>query len=406
LAAFDIYSLGYATSLAPDIRGVWRAQPNLTTLGEYLVTRSKLDGLASKQLAVIAHSMGGLVVQRALLTDAELLLRLSHVILFGTPSGGLRKASWLTWWKQSLRDMASDGEFVTTLRSEWTERFGPTCDTPFEFVTVAGDLDTFVPPESSLQPFPPERCEVVLGDHGQIVKPESADSLSCQLVARTIQGRAAPGGPWSAARVALERRDFLSVIDALLPHAAELDDIHVVKLALALDGAGYREQSIDVLRQNRSGTDARGTLAGRLKRRWLAEGRWADAEEAETLYAHAFEESKSADDASQVHYHGINLAFMVLACRGDAPRAAQLAEEVLPYVARTPNDPWQRATEGEAHLYLGNEGQALEAYRAAVSEQRLRPRDLESMYQQASLVAGALNKPGIQSQLDAIFRSA
>jgi pimeloyl-ACP methyl ester carboxylesterase len=43
-----------------------------------------------ESLALIAHRMGGLVAQQALLDDPLLVGRVRHRILFGTPSGGLR----------------------------------------------------------------------------------------------------------------------------------------------------------------------------------------------------------------------------------------------------------------------------------------------------------------------------
>src|SRR5258706_2404127 len=93
LQQWDIFSLGYSTGLAPDIRGVWAADPAIATLGTYLVTRAALAPLKGyRALALIAHSCGGLVVQRALVDNEELAQRVTHVLLFGTPSAGLKKA--------------------------------------------------------------------------------------------------------------------------------------------------------------------------------------------------------------------------------------------------------------------------------------------------------------------------
>ncbi len=67
LVNWDIYSLGYATRFSIDLRSIWRANPDIPKLARYLHTRCVNPPLNRyKSLALVAHSMGGLVVQRAL----------------------------------------------------------------------------------------------------------------------------------------------------------------------------------------------------------------------------------------------------------------------------------------------------------------------------------------------------
>ena len=71
LQNWDVFSLGYSTSLAFDLAGVWSADPEIITLGGLIQTVTDvapLDRYGS--LAILAHSMGGLLVQRALLSNA------------------------------------------------------------------------------------------------------------------------------------------------------------------------------------------------------------------------------------------------------------------------------------------------------------------------------------------------
>src|SRR5262245_55485327 len=92
-SAWDIFTIGYATTLLPDVVGVWSADPDLPILATMLRTQLAAPPFSAYgSLALIAHSMGGLVVQKALVDDATLAQRVRDVILFGTPSGGLRKA--------------------------------------------------------------------------------------------------------------------------------------------------------------------------------------------------------------------------------------------------------------------------------------------------------------------------
>ena len=83
---WDIVSLGYATSLLPDIRGIWSADPDLPILAIHLNTRFDIAPLAQyRSLAIVAHSMGGLVVQRALLDNPKLVARVKHLVAVRNP---------------------------------------------------------------------------------------------------------------------------------------------------------------------------------------------------------------------------------------------------------------------------------------------------------------------------------
>ena len=137
-------------------------------LSTYLRSQTELAPLgAYGGVALIAHSMGGLVCQRALFDDPGLAERVSHLIMFGTPSNGLRKARWGRFLKRQIGDMAEGGDFIGELRRRWRGRFGE--HRPFGLWAVAGDQDSFVPPVPSLRPFPAECRVVVPGDHLQIV---------------------------------------------------------------------------------------------------------------------------------------------------------------------------------------------------------------------------------------------
>ncbi|MFW6175760.1 MAG: esterase/lipase family protein, partial [Acidobacteriota bacterium] len=207
LREWDVFSLGYTTNLRLDVPGIWSAAPDLDRLAVLLSTAAGYGELGGRRvLAFVAHSMGGLVVQRALVRDPKLAPRVSHVVLLGTPSGGLAKARLGRWFKRQLRDMAAGGAFVKRLRRDWRESFAPADGwrAPFSFLAVAGDRDEFVPSSSSIEPFPDDQQAVVYGDHLEIVKPRSADSLSVSVVCDFLAGDGAPSGPWSSARVALE----------------------------------------------------------------------------------------------------------------------------------------------------------------------------------------------------------
>ena len=168
------------------------------------------------------------------------------------------------------------------------------------------------------------------------MKPDAADHPSVLLVVNAIRGDAAPLGEWNAARVAVERNDFKAAIEALDPNRDDLDPEARVQLALALESVGRQEDAIDVLsRGGGTSTDVMGTLAGRLKRRWLASRRAPDAERARNLYRQAFDLAAQAakPDHAQAYWNGINVAFFHAAYSRDDDAVREMVTEVLAHCA-------------------------------------------------------------------------
>jgi pimeloyl-ACP methyl ester carboxylesterase len=412
LRGWDIFSLGYPTSLTPNLIYLWSAMPSIGTLADLMRTHLTDGTLRSyRRVAILAHSMGGLVAQRALLDDPKVLNRTSHLFLFGTPSDGLRKASPFKFWNRQVRDLGRDSEFIADLRIRRPAVFHAP---RFEFVTLAGDVDDFVPRESSLDPFDRRFHRVVPGNHLAIVKPATAQHLGVQVVLNVMAGNTAYAGPWSAARLAVERGEFHDAIGQLESFAAQLDANALVQLALALEEVGRQEDAIRYLEKyHGTDTDPVGVLAGRLKRRWAHDRREADGKRAHELYSRGYAKAHAASNDPQAFYMAINVAFMELALDPGNPaarqRSAERAAKALGHTRRSPDDKWRRATEGEANLILGDTDAALENYRAAIATQPS-PRELSSMFQQAYHIADVLYPPAadgsdpIAERLDALFR--
>jgi pimeloyl-ACP methyl ester carboxylesterase len=402
LANWDVFSIGYSTSLAFDIAGVWSADPEIITLGGLIEAVADVPPLdAYESIAILAHSMGGLLVQRALLSNPALRRRVSHVVLFGTPSNGLEKASPFHFWKRQVRDMALGSPFITKLRSDWTAIIGQAF--PFSFVTIAGDRDEFVPRNSSIEPFPESCRRVAYGNHLELVKPPDAEHLGYKIAVKALTNNGTVGGALDSARLAVESRRFQEAIDTLWPNRADLDDKSLVTLALALEWVGRQGDAIDMLmKANPRGTDPIGVLAGRLKRRWLVERKRSDAEKALSLYGQALEQAETRRNAAQAYYHAINCAFMELAYGSDAAACRAYAQRALTHCAQAPDDVWRRATEGEANLYLGNTAAAAAAYRHALALNP-EPWQATSIYQQAFRAADLIGEDGLAVELKAMF---
>jgi pimeloyl-ACP methyl ester carboxylesterase len=407
--SWDIYSVGYSTSLSFDLAGIWSADPALITLGGLLNAVTDVPPLSSYQaLGLMAHSMGGLLLQKALLTNPALRERVSHVLLFGTPSAGLEKASPFSFWKRQVRDMARGSEFITSLRNQWNADIG--AKPPFTFLAMGGDRDEFVPRSSSIDPFPEAQRRVVYGNHLEIVKPADTNHLGYKVALQALSGAAFKEASrklafLDSALLAVESRNFRRAIETMWPLRRELDDKGLVTLALALESDNRKAEAIELLTEmkDKVGTDPLGTLAGQLKRRWLVEHRRLDAERAIALYREALQKAEAKSDSNQGFYLAINCAFMELAYGGDVNAAREFAARALQHCAKSgKQDVWRYATEGEAQLYLGDHAAALDAYTRAIASVK-EPWQITSMYQQAIRAVDLMGEDALGEQLILLF---
>jgi pimeloyl-ACP methyl ester carboxylesterase len=374
LSPWDIYSIGYTTSSKIDLFTVANflsphqsRDPELRELATYLRTRLYVRPLDRYQrIAFVAHSMGGLVVQRAIVDDDELRAKVSDLVLFGTPSGGLQKAGLFGRLKRQMANFMVGSEFIADLRERWTSEV--TSEPEFSFRAVAGDSDQFVPPSTVLEPFQVRYHASVPGDHLTMIQPDAVDDLNVLLVSKLVGEAGAPAGPFDAARLAMTIGDYARAVEEFSARAGELDDRHAVLYAMALEAVGRREEAIKLLQGRGGDTDVRGTLAGRLKRQWLDNGDEAVAARALEIYSSAYTDAVAAGDPEQALYLGINVAFMQLAAE-ERPDAAQAtAVEVLRDADDAPPNYWTLATQGEAYLHLGRTDRALESFDAAMRQ--------------------------------------
>ena len=335
-------------------------------------------------------------MQQALVSYEDLRNRTSHVVLFGTPSGGLTKARFASFWKRQIENMEAGGEFIEALRAKW-ESLKLDSAAQFAFVAVAGETDQFVPPESSIGPFPKAVCRVIPGNHLTMLDADSAQA-PCVRILQTFG--AAPQGPLSAAKVAIETGEFGDIIRRLWPDRVSnpdklpinLDDYGAVQLAIALEKTSASAAALAVLKSHKpKGTDVLRVLAGRLKRRWWLTSNADDLEDARKLYHQTYDLSvtKNPPDHDQAYYHGINLAYLAVAARRDFNAARAMASKVLDHVARA-SDPglkqWRPATEGDALMILGQTDEAIAKHQQAAA-QELKPWEASSMEEQALRVA-------------------
>lgn len=416
LQGWDIFTLGYATTLLPDVVGVWSADPDLPILATMFRTELEIQPLQSyASLALIAHSMGGLVVQRTLCDNPELAQRVSHVILFGTPSGGLRKVSWIRFWKRQFRNMARDGQFIRELRSNWTTRFRNT--PPFNFLVVAGASDQFVTPDSSLGPFDPKFHRIVSGNHLDIVKPQDSGAASLRVVLSALSdAHQVPPETIAPLALAAERpeTDAALLVASREQAGSQLSEKEIVQSALALERAGDNSKAIQLLETHQAlGTDVQGALAGRMKRLWVETEQASHAQRAFELYSHAlmkalerFQEAENSLERiqarEQIYYHAINVAFLELTFHSRPDKAKEMAQLAEAHATAASDSVWSVATCAEARLYLGDKEGALELYHKLLSIGG-EAWQYASAGLQASRIASTLEDRPLAERLDVLF---
>lgn len=409
LAGWDVISVGYASDFMPTFYlGLWAKQPSIAKIAGYIQTllSTMLAGYA--RIAFVGHSMGGLALQRAILdcNPAE-RDRISHLLLYGSPSNGLHKAALARWYNIQIRDMAFGGAFISQLRNEWNAAMASPA---FFFTVVAGELDDFVPEASSLQPFNTKFHARTVGNHIDMVKPDTPAHPSYQILIHAL----APQPKLYLAIFNTQQLNTLvgqyaQIIAALRNQLTQLDARTFKEYIFALEGYQNIEAAIAALEASphiQNNTDFLGILAGRYKRRYLSNGLQPDKNQAISLYESAYAKAVTANDAEQIFYHAINLAFLHLYGNSDKTKMKHYAQIALTKAQEVnQSSMWEDATRAEANLYLNDFKQAIQFYQSAKQKAGVNNRVLSSMYLNAHNACAALDRNDWCLQIDSLFKS-
>lgn len=407
LNGWDMVSIGYASDMMPTFGfKIWAEQPNITQIAGYLQTNIKALLKKYNRIAFVAHSMGGLVVQRALLNlEGNDFNRITHVLLYGTPSAGLKKASLVKWYNKQIHDMDNEGKFIKDLREDWNARFKT--GYPFSFITVAGELDVFVVEESSHNPFDEKYRARTSGNHVDMVKPDTNKHTSFAILKEAIVNRKVYLNFFSDEQLNNLQGGYAGVLNTLKGKVDVITKQALRDYIFALEGTKEIEDAIKVLEASKhvqENTDFMGILGGRYKRKYLSSYLQADIDKAIELYQQACTKSIDSKDGGQIYYHAINLAFLHLH-NDDKTKMKEFAALALEHANKDKQEEyWKYATIAEAELYLGNFEVAKTNYQKAIALASNRWRDISSMYMNAIHGSGKLNNQVWQGEIENIFR--
>jgi pimeloyl-ACP methyl ester carboxylesterase len=400
---WDVYSIGYSSDIFPSIgKGLWSVNPDIKKVSLYLNTLIRNLFNEYQRISFVAHSMGGLAVQRLLLDmPKEGQQQVGHVLLFGTPSAGLKKAAWVKFWNKQLNDLSYDSQFITTLRNDWNVNFRR--ELSFVFKTIAGSKDEFVPIESSLKPFDESYHGVIEGNHINMIKPKNNGDKQngCYvIIVNTLSNENINHLDGNAEDVNILMGNYNSVIKKYLPKATAITVPNLIQLVFALECTGKNDQARDILLKHLSAndnSDTLGLIGGRYKRKYILEGLQEDFDKGFNYYRRALDLAIHQNSSKQVFYHAINLAFFSV-LSGKELEMKRYAQMALNHCISEKKDLWELATMAEAYLYLGKLESSEEYYKEAAKVAGTDVRAKQSIYSNAFL--------GYQSLMSTMDRNA
>ena len=363
---WDLFPLGFSENHTLEMgKNVWASVNDIHISASFLTTSLKHKFGRYKRIAIVAHGLGGLVAQKAILDlGPDELKKISHVLLFGTPSGGLSEKGLKELNQGNLAELGENSDFITNLRKTWNEKFLD--GYPFFFKSIAATKDNFVSPVSSLEPFKEKYRAVVEGDHFSMVAVEDSKNDSFNLIVNALTENKFYNQYANTEEVNIVLGDYDEVIKNLMPNLNNLDNKGLERLVFALEGADRAEEALKIMTEHslaKDNSNLLGIIGGRFKRNYLVTFSAEDGNNAFEYYNRGLAIAEAKNDNKQIYYLAINLAFLSILFKGDDTMMQEFAEKALEATSKDPfNSLWKLATLAEANLYLGNFEESIKHY--------------------------------------------
>lgn len=359
--------LGYTHFVQPELgKDIWAAVLDIDKIAGFLKTSINFKFKDYDRIAIVAHSLGGLVAQKAVLNlDTENRNRISHLIMFGTPSNGISSKLLTKQWNTKYNAMSSEGDFIKSLRDKWNQTFKDKY--PFKLKVAASTDDEFVSIESCHGPFDEAYCEFVNGKHLMMVKPKDEKDDTYSLILNTLTGNKFFNQFTNKEEINLTLGKYNAVINELLPKKEDLDKNGLTRLIFALEGSERTEDVYNILKNHpiaKDNTDLMGIIGGRHKRDYLKTFSANSSKLSIEYYSKALKLSVKKKDYPQIYYHAINLAFLSIVTDPESGESNMMtyAKQALAATEQCRDNVWKYATVAEANMYIGNMEKAKEFY--------------------------------------------
>ncbi len=372
---WDMKPFGYSQYVTPEMgKYIWAGIEDIDRISDYLSTSVKYKFDKYDRIAIVAHSLGGLIAQRAILNfKEEYQNKISHLVLLGTPSNGIEPAKLSKLWNNKYQQMSSEGNFITSLRQDWKNKFAG--EYPFKLKVVASTDDEFVTIDSCYAPFGKDHQVTIDGKHLSMVKPECENDDCYGLILNTLTDTEFANKYTNSEEINIALGRYDVVMQQLLPKKDALDKNGLKRLIFSLEGLDRREEALEILNEHPSAqedTDLMGIIGGRYKRAYLKFPSETDGDAAFVYYDLALEKSTAKKNYGQIYYHAINLAFLSIVIENDKEKMRTYAQQALDAASECEDDPWKNATVAEANLYLRNFDKAKEFYIKAAEKSGIR----------------------------------
>lgn len=372
---WDMKPLGYSQHVHPEFgKDIWGGTKDIDEIAKYLAKSFKYKFDKYDRLAIVAHSLGGLIAQKAILSlDENLRNKVSHLILLGSPNNGIDSAILSTTFNNKYQQLSSDGDYMKTLRSNWESTFNNKFS--FTLKVAAATNDEYVNIDSCFEPFEDEYCEMVDGNHLSMVKPKDEFNDCYLLIVNTLTGNDFYNEYTNKEEINLALGKFNTVVKKLLPVVNSIDANGLKRLVFALEGLDRKDEALEILISHplaKNNSDLYGIIGGRYKRLYLNTYSSEDGDKSFEYYTKGYEIAMQANNLDQIYYHAINLAFLSLVKYNNESDMLTFANKAIEAAEATSENVWQFATLAEAYLYVRKFDKSKEYYLKAAKMSGIR----------------------------------